>query len=248
MHQPFLYKQMVLEGKQKEKSDSLSLGTAVHLKLLEPHRKDLVKNLADYGFEDRKQWRAIRKLEEDNPESHFFSPKDYEKISDMCNSVKLHDKALRLYASGTWNEVSLFFDIDGRSCKARCDTVNMEQGYVIDLKTTKDSKNFMKEVVDYSYHVQAAFYRRGLTKVTGEVFDWYWVAVCSESPHFTYVYKATEETLRIGDIVVDELLSKLAICEEEDMWPIGNEEIIEGNLPSWYAARFSHKEFKGEKK
>jgi len=243
MHQPFLYKQMVLEGKAKEKTQSLSIGTAVHIHILEPHKKHLIKNLKDYGFEDRKKWQAIRKLEAENPGTHFFLDKEIEQINSMVTSVKLHDKALRLYASGTWNEVSMFWHMNGFDCKGRCDTVNFEEGYVVDLKTTKDAKGFMKECVDYSYHVQAAFYLRGIKEITGNDFDWYWVAVDSNSPHFCYVYKASLETLEIGAHIVDELMNKLAVCLEEDTWPIGNEEIIEGILPSWYTARFK----KGEK-
>lgn len=251
MHQPFLYKQMVLEGKQKERTTSLSIGTAVHLCLLEPHKKHLIKNLLDEGFEDRKKWQAIRKLESDNPENHYFVDKEIDQIQAMCTSVKLHSKALELYASGTWNEVSLFWKdpVHGYDCKGRADTLNLDAGYVVDLKTTKDAKGFMKECVDYSYHVQAAFYLRGLKEITGKDFTWYWVAVDSNSPHFCYVYKASTETLMIGDKVVDDYMNRLAVCTEEDVWPIGNEEVIEGNLPEWYKTRVlgsSYKEFKGE--
>lgn len=244
MYQPFLYKQMVLEGKAKEKTFSLNVGTAVHIHILEPHKKDRIKNLADFGFEDRKKWQAIRKLESENPDWLFFSPKEYEQIQDMVTSVKLHDKALRLYASGTWSEVSLFWTEPkyGYDCKARCDTLNLEENYVVDLKTTKDSKNFMKECVDFGYHIQAAFYLRGLKEVTGKDFAWYWVAVDSNAPYFTYVYKATEKTLLCGELVVDEYMQKLNKCSSENSWPIGNEEIIEGELPSWYTERLLSKQ------
>lgn len=249
MHQPFLYKQMVIEGKQREASNSMSIGTAVHIHILEPHKKHLIKNLKDYGFEDGRKWQQINKLKEDNPDEIFFTDSDYQKIKDMVTSVKLHPQALKLYASGTWNEVSMFWQDarQGFDCKGRADTLNLEDGYMIDLKTTKDSKGFMKECVDFSYHVQAAFYLRGLKAITGRDFDWYWVASDMNSPHFTYVYKASVETLMIGDIVVDELMNKLAICQEEDMWPIGNEEILNGELPSWYTARILEKVKRGEK-
>lgn len=244
MHQPFLYKQMVLEGKGKEKTFSLNVGTAVHIHILEPHKKDRIKNLLDFGFEDRKKWQAIRKLEAENPEWLFFSDKEFEQIQSMVTSVKLHEKALKLYASGTWNEVSMFWRDakHGFDCKGRADTLNLEDGYVVDLKTTKDAKNFMRECVDFGYHIQAAFYLRGLKAITGKDFKWYWVAVDSNSPHFTYVYEATEKTIMIGDLQVDEYMNALAVCLEEDVWPIGNEEVIKGELPSWFAERVLSKQ------
>jgi len=243
MHQPFLYKQMVLEGKGKERTNSLSIGTAVHIHILEPHKKHHIKNLLDFGHEDRKKWQAIRKLEAENPDDLFFTDKDFEAITKMVTSVKLSQQALKLYASGTWNEVSMFWrdPKHGFDCKGRADTVNFEEGYVVDLKTTKDAKGFMKECVDYGYHIQAAFYLRGLKAITGKDFAWYWVAVDSSNPHFCYVYRATEKTLDVGTIQMDEYMNRLATCLETDIWPIGNEEIIEGELPSWYTTRVLEK-------
>jgi len=239
MHQPFLYKQMVLEGKAKEKTTSLSIGTAVHIHILEPHKKHLIKNLSDFGHDDRKKWQAIKKLEAENPGALFFSAKESEAIQKMVTSVKLHEKALRLYASGTWNEVSMFWrdPVHGYDCKGRADTINFEEGYVVDLKTTKDAKGFMRECVDFGYHIQAAFYLRGIKAITGKDFKWYWVAVDTNSPHFCYVYEASATTLEVGEIQVDEYMDRLAVCAEQDVWPIGNEEIIEGELPSWYTER-----------
>lgn len=235
---PFMYKQMVIEGKSKEKTDSLSLGTAVHIHILEPHKKHLIKNLSDYGHDDKRKWQQIRELERQNPDCTFFTAKEIEKINAMVTSVKLHDEALKLYASGAWNEVSLFWEMNGKQCKGRCDTVNFEENIVIDLKTTKDAEGFMKECVDYTYHLQAAFYLKGLKAITGKDFTWYWVAVDSEAPHFTFVYKATSETIEIGNILLNQYMQKLLLCEHTNSWPIGNESILEGQLPSWYTSRF----------
>jgi PDDEXK-like domain of unknown function (DUF3799) len=166
----------------------------------------------------------------------------------MVQSVKGHDEAKKIYNGNVDHEVSFFwrnteFDF---VCKGRADTLNLDLGFVADLKTTKDAEGFMKECVTFGYHIQAAFYLEGIKAMTGRDFDWYWVAVNMAAPHDTYVYKLGEEALEIGRIEVRNYMKKLKECQETDEWPNGNEGVKEGVLPSWYTARFVTSK-KGEK-
>ena len=240
MSKPFLYKQMVLEGKKQEFHKSLSIGTAVHIKVLEPHKEHLIQNLEDHGFTDRKKWQQIKKMQEANPDVLYFSQKEIDSIDAMTKSVKLHDKAKELYTN-TWNECSIFWtDKEHKiDCKARIDSLNVEGGYAVDLKTTKDAEGFMKEAVKYGYHIQAAFYLRGLKALTGKDLDWYWVAVDVNAPHFCYIYKLSDQSKKIGEFLIDQYITKLEMCRRDNHWPIGNEEIRKGELPTWYVEKMT---------
>ncbi len=238
MFKPALYKKMVLDGEKKEQTSNLSIGTAVHTLILEPHLKHHIRKLSDYGFTDRRKHAAIKQLQHDNPEDLFFSDSEMEAIQAMVSSVKGHDEAFKLYTGRISNEVSFFWHDEAYNfaCKGRADTINFDEGYVVDLKTTKDAAGFMKECVNFGYHLQAAFYLQGLKKIVGRDLDWYWVAVDSAT-YETYVYKMTATTLKVGDIEVETLKSKLRECVDTDTWPSGNEAVLDGELPSWYTAR-----------
>jgi len=249
MFRPALYKDMVLDGKKKDQTLSMGIGTAVHTLNLEPHLSDTIKNLKDYGHTDRRKWAAIRELEANNPSDLFFSDSEIATIKSMVKSVKDHAEAAKLYDGEINNEVSFFWHNSEYNfvCKGRADTVNFHEGYVVDLKTTQDAADFMNQVIKYGYHIQAAFYLQGMKAVTGQDFDWYWVAVDSKEPNDTYVYKMSTECHRIGEIETNLFMKTLRECTDTDTWPRGNEAVITGDIPSWYSARVLKNVEEGDK-
>jgi hypothetical protein len=244
MYKPALYKKMVLEGSKKPASHAMSIGTAVHLCMLEPHLMVNVVNLKNLGFTTRRKHLQIKELIDANPGKVYLLNQEIAQVNAMVKSVKGHEEAAKLYPSTIKNEVSFFWHDKefNLACKGRADSINFEEGYVNDLKTCKDAANFMRECVDYGYHIQAAFYLAGLKEITGVDFDWYWTVVDSKDPHDTYVYKMTAKTLEAGNVMVRKYMMALVDCVKTDTWPSGNEGVKLGELPDWYLSRVLKKE------
>lgn len=55
-------------------------------------------------------------------------------------------------------ELSHYAEFGGIPVRVRPDCVNYEENWISDVKSSKDVINFKKDVYNYNYHVQAAFY------------------------------------------------------------------------------------------
>lgn len=90
----------------------------------------------------------------------IISRADIKKMEAMRKSIEAHPIACDLFKNGQ-AEVSVFTDL----FKCRCDY--LRDGVIIDLKTTSDFNNIVKNVIKYRYHVQAGFYKHIVKEVTG---------------------------------------------------------------------------------
>jgi len=99
----------------------------------------------------------------------------------------------------------------GVLCKARIDkTRNL--GKIVDLKTTRDAsaRPFMRSIIDYGYHRQAAFYLDGSL---GKRFTF--VVVESSDPFGVQVYDLSDEFIELGRSSYQSALKHIKICREK---------------------------------
>lgn len=117
----------------------------------------------------------------------------------------------------------------------------VETVYLCDLKTTRDAgaKSFSKSFFYWSYDIQAAFYRKGLTEsglipadiVANYKFVNYIIACQNVPPHGCNVFKIDEEVISEGTDKVNNALSRLNIYLEKygtadpHKWLHNNEEV-----------------------
>lgn len=90
----------------------------------------------------------------------------YKAAQSMSAAVKSHPIAAKLLQGGQ-AESSYFWEENGVECKCRPDYLRTDIKCVIDLKTTQNAspESFVRSAYDYRYHVQAAWYLRGLRAV-----------------------------------------------------------------------------------
>jgi hypothetical protein len=55
-------------------------------------------------------------------------------------------------------ELSHYTEYGGVPVRVRADIINEEKGFITDIKTTRSVMDFHKDVWQYNYHIQAAFY------------------------------------------------------------------------------------------
>ena len=239
---PVIYKHRIIDGNRSSFSRALSEGSAVHAAVLEPQEfeKDYVSLPAmDMRLKANKDHKAM--LQAANPAATLLAFEDYSRIIALARHVHEHPVAGPLIRLCDQIEQSFFWiDPDlGVQCKGRADALCLEQGIIVDLKTTKSAASFSRSIADYGYHRQAAFYIDGLTLSTGRRdWTWYWAIVEPEAPFLMKVIQAKASDIEVGRREYKKLLQIYKDCKERNEYP-GLDESIDTTtgLPGWYLER-----------
>jgi hypothetical protein len=221
---PLHFKYYVVNRHGKKKSTkSQDLGTLIHAAVLEPWKLDeeylvyqgeltptgLIPKYAETAYKKSHPGRIII-----TPEQYEFATKARESLRDYGSAGGM------LFDSECAYEVSYFIQCEetGLKFRVRPDCINVEKGYVIDLKTTSTtSKHEFKRHVSYSfdYDMSAFMYLKVLSQFHGKTFDWYWVTVGTEELCPVAIYKMSEATLQDGKAkfykAVDAINSAIAL-------------------------------------
>lgn len=135
-------------------------------------------------------------------------------------------------------ERSLFWidDETGVWCRARVDWANALT--YLDLKTTADAHpgHLGKSVADFGYHVQEAFYERGIRALNladGRAPEFLFAFVEKKQPHFVTTAVLDAEARSIGDELVSRALRRYAECQRTGVWPGYPTDIVTVSLPRW---------------
>lgn len=121
--------------------------------------------------------------------------------------------------SGGMAELSGFTEING--CNARIRPDYLKDDYIIDLKTSYDSRieSFQRSIFQYGYDLQAAFYLDCAELIDGKKRKFLWVAVENESPYGVCVYEPNEAVLERGRRLYRQAINTYLECAELDYWP-----------------------------
>ena len=163
---------------------------------------------------------------------------------DPWGSVQGMDQSLKRLAwySGTdaeyikRNEVSIYWDWMGVRCKARLDSVLIEEGLVLDLKTTDtvEPDLFLKKVIGLGYDFQAAYYAKAAEVAFGKPFKFLFVAVERKAPYTVDIFEATPDMMEEAMYKCEKALRTYALCEENNSWPNREPVIRQLDYPTWY--------------
>ena len=165
-------------------------------------------------------------------------------MTDAWNSVQGMAESLRRleWYSGTdaeyikRNEVSVYWDWCGVRCKGRLDSVLVDEGIVLDLKTTDtvDPELFTKKVVSLGYDFQAAYYAKAAEVAFGKPFKFLFAAVERKAPYTVDIFEVTPEMMEEGLYKCEKALSLYSSCEKSGDWPNREPSIRQLEYPSWY--------------
>lgn len=226
----------------KEQTAAMLLGSVVHKLVLEPERfadEYVVAPAVDKRTKKGKdEWKEF--IDSIDNET-VIDRETYETAKLLASSVRNHPIAARLLQGGQ-AESSYFWEENGIKCKCRPDYLRTDIKCVIDLKTTQNGSpdSFTKSAYDYRYHVQAAWYLRGLRACGVDVENFIFIAVEKEPPYTVCVYTADELMIKLGNIIADENFRTLCECMKSDNWyGYENTPIIHSlSLPDWVARKY----------
>lgn len=143
---------------------------------------------------------------------------DIKQADNMRKQLFLNNDKAQILIDEALTEVSLYthlqIPIDGTDeiidlpLKCRFDGINIEKGYILDLKTTTDASpfKFPYECAKYGYHIQSAFYAFLAKRVFKKNFDFYFIAQEKTYPYNSAIYKASSNMIQKGEAELVELL------------------------------------------
>lgn len=163
---------------------------------------------------------------------------DYAAAEDMRHGVMSHPLAASLFSegraelSGWWND-----DLTGTTLRFRPDWLTEIDGRTVcvDLKTTinADPEDFIRSIVKFGYHQQAAWYLDGLGAHGYDDPRFVIVAVEKSAPHLVSVLELDDTAIAEGRRLNREAIDLYADCVKTDTWPAYGDECHLLSLPEW---------------
>jgi hypothetical protein len=229
---PAHYRAYKLGQIDKEETEAMRIGTLTHRCILEPDKMRDSYTIRPDGMKlttkDGMAWKA------EQGEKIILAQKTADMIERMMLSVWDHPQAKQIISASD-REQSLFADDDGLRLKSRVDCLPKAGNIIADLKTIElcDLDSVEKQIYNYGYFRQAAFYLR-VAKLLGiEKSQFVLIFVEKVPPHCVALYSVDEIALEAGEAEISRDLTVLRHCVESGTWPGRETGINAASLPAW---------------
>lgn len=227
---PMHYRHRLSE--EREDSPRLAMGRATHTAVFEPDRFVLDYVIWSGGDRRGNAWAAFC---EQHPDQTILKTSEYETCLAMRDAVRSHPVAgPALTPPGEAEKVLVWTDErTGLLCKGRLDW--WRPGLLADLKTTGEieARRFSALVERMGYHAQLSFYRAGLLANGLDAPPPCIIAVEAAAPHDVAVFELDDDAVYAGEVLVADLLSRVAAGRFSGMWPGRYPEKRALSLPAW---------------
>lgn len=211
------HKEKILKQKGPEtESPHYDIGSLVHSLILEPH---LVNEEFAFFAGLRKHGPLFEMFKAQNPGKILISKPQRMKCEYYVSGYKKRPEAVQLVKGG-FSEHTVCVDMDGVKIKVRCDYINVDKGYIADVKTTGFSveRDSFKVTCDqYMYQLSGALYAKACEVYYGKPFDFYFIAI-SKMDAECHVYKLSDESKQRGLLQIAQALDKYKKCLTSGIW------------------------------
>ena len=215
-----------------------SLGSAAHAILLGKGSEAL-------RVIDARDWRtAAAREQRDKAMAAGLTPllpHELTQAEEIAAGIDRVPLARELLTGGT-PEVSLYAEHRGILLRGRLDYLTDDS--LVDVKTTNDAdtRPFERSIWSYRYYMQAAWYRRLYTALTGTSLPWHWVILETAPPYLPAVRHATDEYLTLGELHMDRAIDTYLACRESGIWPGYPDQSQPVDPPAWARAELLNAE------
>lgn len=252
-----------LDGRlEREETDALRLGTAIHRKLLEPEKYEIFMDIAEPCCAELKSGprkgkccdnSGTRKLDlgwycgthappEAVTPAEYVTADEHRMIEELNHEIRLHPVVKILRQQGGC-ELSGVAVIEGVTMKCRMDKVvepggNRSHATVVDIKTKQPMSVSLDECRKQSnklaYHAQAALYQRMLKKLMGiDEVEVFFLFVEKGAPYDCLVIRLSEWDLAAGNNAFLDWIRIYKEGRETGKWPGASDTFETGLLPDW---------------
>jgi hypothetical protein len=235
MRSPLAYK-WALDNPHEETA-AMMLGTATHRMILEPNR---IGEFAVWGDTEEekvrrgKVWDAFLAVQDGKT---VITANERDAMVGISTMVRKNPLAAKYLRDEGPTEVSMFWHdrTTGRAFKGRIDKLIPEKHIMVNLKTCRSSqpRRFGAQAFQLGYYAHEALYWDGYKQLTGESAKQKIIAFESKEPWEGAVYRITPDVRLLGLEKIQELLTRLQWCEENNSWPPEMEEESDLILPSY---------------
>jgi hypothetical protein len=149
---------------------------------------------------------------------------------DFMQSCELAD----VFANGR-AEQSVFWKEGDVWLRCRPDRLATDNRTVIEYKTTDSASPaaFHRVMASMGYDVQDVLYSRGITAVTGEHPQFFFMAQEIEAPFACSLHAISEAWLTIAEALVQRAIDKWSNCQKHNSWPAYSSAIAYADPPTW---------------
>lgn len=195
----------------KSDSGAFKMGRLIHLAALEPEKLDTLCHVVEVQSAVTKAYKE--KVREIGSSQFVFTRKDYDKAMYTADALLQNDIWQELTRGAEFEQPG--FDIlHGYPFRAKADVLG--QGYIADLKTTSDLKNFKWSAKKYGYDVQLYIYCN-IFKVDWKDFKFFAI---DKSTGDLGIYDVTENFYQSGKDKLEyalKIYEKYFVRVEEDL-------------------------------
>jgi hypothetical protein len=228
------HKEKILGEREPIKGNNLDEGNYAHTLILEPHMKEEEYVIFDGNRKAGKAWKDFEAQHKDSGKI-MLSAAQKLKVENWVESYKKRPEAVKM-VDGANKEFSLFGEMLGVPLKVRADIIDVENGFIADVKTTAydpDVDTFKFTVEQFGYDLSAAMYVDLFSRHYGKDFDFYFI-VLGKRTQTCEVYKASGLTLGKGRTKMMNAIKLYKACMASGKWeepkaikPITDYEILE---------------------
>lgn len=225
-----------------EGNDAMDFGSAFHMRVLEPerYRLEVVELDREISFAT-KEGKAFKEFH--GADQIYLKPKQVRAMNEMLSGLQVIEKELGFdpfFVAGH-SECAHFWDENGIRGKALIDRQVTQTKWLMDVKTTRvslDERSIFRNAADYGWATQAAWYRRGVSKNLEGWEDALFVfAVFQSVPPFSVrLMPVPEETMAIGERLVERALANFAESHDARRPRDPNSGLLELKYPDWFVS------------
>lgn len=164
------------------------------------------------------------------------------------SQLKTHKEAPDAFTDGKPEQSLVWEDDHGVICRARLDWLHASMKKIDDYKSTgmnANPENFGRVVESAGWDVQAAFYRRGVRKLTGQDPAFRFVVQENSEPFALVVLGIGPDFQWSGESKVQRAIDLWAKCLAENKWPGWTDRIAYPLLPVWAESKEEIKQEEG---
>jgi hypothetical protein len=174
-----------------------------------------------------------------NPGKVVLSKTEESELMGMIDGVARNKRALEMITGGFPEEIILWDHKTGIPCKSRLDIY--DAAFIADIKTTRaeTEEQFIREIYKFRYEVSAAFYEQARDFEVGRRIraPFYFITICNQPPHYTYVLELGDGLLNAGHRQVDQACATLKECKDNYLQAMENGTDIMAAWPDWEELR-----------
>ena len=212
-------------------SKAFDEGTAVHSVCLEQSTDGFIRR--PDGIDGRTKEGKAR-LQELESSGKIVLPGDvFDSMNKRLETFAGSKMAMSLYNNSEIEQSHYVKDpLTGLHLKARPDI--SKPGLVADFKTTANMKFFERDIWNLNYFIQVGFYSLVMEISTGTVCEaFYFIAQEKSGPYGVQVFSMDRHAVSFSKEKARELLTRIAICTEENTFPIYDDVLRSVGIPNW---------------